>query len=129
MAAVVNDGMPHGTSTGNPAANKASGLIDIEWSKTWIMAVELMEQTLSEKSRKYVELRRDAAHQLKNRNKPGPIGWVDYVQPRYVEWFCYRYGREINPPTKQAMTAWMNKIVYTANIARYEILLRGNIFK
>lgn len=110
LGAAVNDGMPRGTDTGNPAANKAISLVDLEKQKTWIMVIELMERTLSEKSRKYLELRRDGAHQIKERKKRGPIGWVDHVQPRYAEWFNLKYGRDFVPSEDQ-MKLWMNKII------------------
>jgi ribosomal protein S8 len=111
LGATQYDGMPHGTSVGNPCANKIMTLLDLEYQKKWIMVIEKMEQTLSEKSRKYLEIRRDAASQISNNKGIGRPGWVDYTQVKYIEWFKYRYGKEIDAPTKQCMTGWMNKIL------------------
>ncbi|MDF2563691.1 MAG: hypothetical protein K0Q53_86 [Massilibacillus sp.] len=111
LGATNYDGMPHGTSVGNPCANKTMTLLDLEESRKWIMVIEKAEQTLSEKSRKYLEIRRDAASQISNGKTMGRPGWVDYTQVKYVEWFKYRYGREIDAPTKGTMTEWMRKIM------------------
>jgi hypothetical protein len=111
LGATQYDAMPHGTSVGNPCANKTMTLLDLEYHKKWIMVIEKMEQTLSEKSRKYLELRRDAVNQFSNINNTGRPGWVNYVQPRYAEWMNYRYGIEIDPPTKNTMLKWMDKIL------------------
>lgn len=113
LGAAVNDGMPRGTDTGNPCMNKAISLVDMENRKNWIMAIEMMEQTLSEKGRKYLDLRRDAEHQPHKGNElGGRPGWVEYVQPRYAEWFYYRFGGE-SVPTERTMSTWMYKIIDT----------------
>jgi hypothetical protein len=109
LGATQYDGMPHAQTVGNPCMNKTLTLLDMEEQRKWIMVIEKMEQTLSEKSRKYLELRRDAVNQFSN--NVGRPGWVEYVQPKYVEWFKYRYGREIEPPTRGTMTEWMRKIL------------------
>lgn len=117
LGAAVNDGMPRGTDTSNPAANKTITLIDLEQQKNWIITIETMEKTLSEKSRKYLELRREAENQIQEWNKRGRPGWVEYVQPRYAEWFYSRYSRGF-VPTPKTMTKWMNTIIdVTARIA------------
>lgn len=78
--------------------------------KKWIIAVESMEKTLSEKSRRYLEFRRDAARLMKEADDPGRPGWVDYVQAKYATWFYNRYGIEF-VPHKNSMIQWMNKMV------------------
>ncbi len=105
------DGMPHGSFVGNPCMNKAMTILDIEENKKWIMVIEKMEQTLSEKSRKYLEIRRDAVNQIANTKSIGRPGWVDYCQTNYSAWIKYRFGREIDAPTKGTMTEWMRKIL------------------
>ena len=110
LGATVNDGMPRGTDTGNPAANKAISLVELEKQKTWIMVIELMEQTLSERSRKYLEFRRDAAHQIKGDKRGRPSSWVNYVQPRYAEWFYCRYCKPDVPSVDQ-MKQWINSMI------------------
>lgn len=130
MAAVVNDGMPHGTSAGNPCANKAISLVELEKQKSWIMVVEkmekavsLMEQTLSDKSKKYLELRREAANQMQYNNDPGRPGWVKYVQAKYSMWLYDKYGVEA-VPSQQAMNHWMNTMIeITVRIAIHEGIL------
>lgn len=129
LGATVNDGMPRGTDTGNPCMNKAISLVDMEQRRVWIMAVESMEFTLSEKKRKYLELRREADSQIRDKHKPGPQGWVDYVQAKYVEWFKQRYGAEIYAPTKKTMCLWMNEIIDITIRLRYEILLNNGLLR
>lgn len=115
IGAAVNDGMPKSANVGNPTANKAVSLIDLEQQKNWLLVIELAEKTLSEKSKKYLELRREAEYERQKRiiegnNPPGRPGWVEYVQPRYAEWFYKRYGKEF-VPTERAMNQWMHKII------------------
>jgi len=121
IGAANSDGMPHGTTVGNPCMNKAFHLIDIELKKNWIVTIELMEQTLSEKQRKYLEIRRDAEHQIRSHDKLGrPLGWFDYTQAHYAMWFYERYGGESVPP-QRTMDTWMKNIVdVTVRIAIYK---------
>ena len=107
--------MPRGTDISRPCQNKAISLIELKRKETWILAIELMEKTLSEKSKKYLELRRDAEAEHKKAqkrgfHKRGRPGWVDYVQPRYAEWFYKRYGKATIPDWDK-MSEWMNRIV------------------
>lgn len=111
LGATQYDGMPHAQTVGNPCMNKTMTLLDMEEHRKWIMVIEKMEQTLSEKSRKYLELRRDAVNQFVNIGGTGRPGWVNYVQPRYVDWFKYRYGAEIDAPSKNTMLKWMDKVL------------------
>ena len=111
LGAVVNSGMPKGTGTSNPAANKAINLLDMECQRNWIMVIEAMERTLSDKSKKYLELRRDANIQIYKKSKPGKPKWVDFVQAEYALWYVEEYRRSIEPPTRKTMCLWMNNIV------------------
>lgn len=123
IAAANNDGMPHGTSVGNPVQNKAMRLIDIEDKKKWIMVLDAMDSTLSEKKRAFLRFRRDAENQIEHAEKlpQGRPSWVPYVQAHYAVWFADRYGREVNPPCARVMTRWMNDIVdVTVRIAIHE---------
>jgi hypothetical protein len=115
LGAAVGDGMPRNSDTGNPCANKAISLIEMERQKTWIQVIELMEHTLSEKRIKYLELRRDAEEERRKMIaggycKRGRPGWVEYVQPRYAEWFEQRY-KKYSMPDKENMINWMNSII------------------
>lgn len=110
LGAVKLDGMPHGTSPGNPCQNKGISLVEIEQMKKWIIVIESMEKTLSEKQTRYLQLRRDAEQNNKRDREPGRPGWVDYVQAKYSAWFFNRYGG-CCVPSPQSMDTWMNKIV------------------
>ena len=84
LGAANNDGMPHGSGVGDPCANKAFSLIEIERKKRWIMSIEMAEQTLSEKTRKFLEYRRDAESQIQREtHKEGgrPSCWKTSLEP------------------------------------------------
>lgn len=121
IGATNNDGMPHGSGISDPCMHKAFSLIEIEQKKKWIISIEMAEQTLSEKTRKFLELRRDAENQIRldNHKENGRPSWVPYVQSHYAEWFTTRYGKASLPPEK-TMANWMQKIVdITVRIAIY----------
>jgi hypothetical protein len=88
------------------------------------MAIETMERTLSPKSKKYLELRREAEYQQKDKSKRGPAGWVEYVQPRYAALF-YSQNDNKSVVHEKTMEKWMNNIVTSTIIIRYEILLNN----
>lgn len=115
IGATVNDGLPHGSSVGNPCQSKAFALLDIEQKKKWIEVIELMESTLGVKKLKYLELRRDAEEERQRLItegccERGRIGWVDYIQPRYAEWFNKIYNADYIP-SKIKMIDWMDSII------------------
>lgn len=123
LGAANSDGMPHGSGVSNPVENKTFALLDIELKKNWIITIELMEQTLSEKQRKYLEIRRDAEHQIREHTsdrRGRPLGWFDYTQAHYATWFYERYGGESVPP-QRTMETWMKNIIdITVRIAIYK---------
>jgi hypothetical protein len=108
IGAVVNDGMPRGTDTSNPCANKAISLAELERQKKWIITIESMEQTLSEKSREYLRLRREAEHQIQD--TPGRPGWYNYVNYKYSDWFYNRYGKS-SYQSLQTLIDWMHQMI------------------
>jgi hypothetical protein len=112
IGAANSDGMPHGTTVGNPCMNKAFSLIELENKKNWILSIEMAEQTLSEKTRKFLELRRDAENQIQltTHKDSGRPSWVPYVQSHYAEWFHNRYGRD-SVPSRQYMNMMMQGMV------------------
>jgi hypothetical protein len=115
------DGMPHGTGVGDPAQAKAMKLIEIESKKNWIMSIEQMESTLSDKHLAFLQYRRDAEYQIESvdKNKQGRPGWVDYVSVKYNDWFYEQYGHEISV-SMDTLKAWQSKIVdTTVRIAIY----------
>ncbi|WP_196607441.1 hypothetical protein [Pectinatus frisingensis] len=110
LGACNNDGMPHGTDVGNPTQKKAFALLDIEQKKNWIIAIELMEKTLSPKMTKFLELRRDAEHLIIDYHKQGRPSWIDYVQSHYAEWFYTKYGYN-QDPHRNTLLQWQSDIV------------------
>jgi hypothetical protein len=119
LAAAVNDGMPKGTDTSRPCQNKAISLVEMERQNLWIQVIELMERTLSRKSKKYLELRREVYEPQKRKTKPGKDEWVGYVSTQYADWLEKEEGvKNAVPPTQQCMCNWMNKIIeVTARLA------------
>ncbi|WP_373325644.1 hypothetical protein [Sporomusa paucivorans] len=108
IAATAYTGMPHGSGVGNPTMHKSIKLMDLEYHKKWLIVIEMMERTLSEKRQVYLEFRRRA--ECLDNNAVGRPGWVGYVQARYADWHERRYGQGY-PPSKQTMSKWMNDIV------------------
>lgn len=109
LASTNYSGMPHCTDISQPTQNKAVTLTELEHKKQWIMTIEQMERTLSEKRKAFLEFRR-RADTIKENCDVGRPGWVDYVQARYADWHDVRYGYGY-PPSKQTMCKWMNDIV------------------
>lgn len=103
-------GMPKGSDTGNPTLNKAVTLTELERQKLWIITIESMESTLSEKRRIFLEFRRRAEALQKEHDSPGRPGWVEYVQIRYGEWHEYRYGKGF-VPSRHALHKWLNELI------------------
>lgn len=111
-AANIN-GVPHGSTISNPAQQKAMTLCDIENYKKWIMAIEQMESTLSEKRLMFLQYRREAEYESLKSPKQGRNGWVDYVQYHYSDWCFRRYGSKANVIPEQTLREWQSKIVDT----------------
>ena len=109
LKAMNNDGMPHGSDIGNPAQNEAIRLVELEEKKNWIMAIELMEKTLTPSMEKFLELRRDAEFIIPDRHSRGKKSWIDYVQAHYSEWVYNKYGK-FNEPSRRTMIYWVDDI-------------------
>ena len=108
IAATAYTGMPHGSDVGKPTENKTVTLMELERQKTWLITIECLEKTMSEKARAFLEFRRRA--ECVECNNVGRPGWVDYVQVRYGEWHERRYGRAF-VPSRRVMYNWMDKMV------------------
>lgn len=110
IAATTYTGMPHGTDIGRPTEGKTVTLMDLEKQKSWLITIECLEKTMSEKGRAFLNFRRQAEIMADKKNGAGRPGWVDYVQVKYGEWFYKRYGRPFIP-SRRVMYNWMNKMV------------------
>ncbi|MCM0759964.1 hypothetical protein M7775_15505 [Sporomusa sphaeroides DSM 2875] len=108
IAATAYTGMPHGGGVGNPTMHKSIKLMDLEYHKKWLIVIEMMERTLSEKRLTFLDLRRRA--ECMGNNNVGRPGWVGYTQVKYADWHDRRYGREF-VPSKRVMYNWMDNIV------------------
>jgi hypothetical protein len=106
------DGMPHGTDVGNPTAQKAFILLDVEKQKSWIIAIELMERSLTENKKVFLSLRRQAEIMAISSHEQGRPDWIDYVQCHYADWYYNRHGVD-SVPSRQTLFNWMNKIIET----------------
>jgi len=122
LAATESDGMPHGTGTSNPCANKAVTLADINEHRDWLEVVELAERTLSEQKRMFINFRR-LAIEINFKKEVGRPGWVDYVSAKYCEWHCRRYGVACLP-ARVTMMEWWSTI---ANVAARIAIRKGLI--
>ena len=114
------DGMPHGTSVGNPTMQKAVKLADIESKKNWIMAIEQMESTLNEKHIAFLTIRRKAERLAESTIKTkGRPSWVAYVQAQYNDWYYSRFGTYICV-SEETLKLWQARIVdKTVRLAIY----------
>ena len=113
------DGMPHGTNVGNPTQQKAMRLTDMETNKSWIMAIEAMEETLNEKQKAFLAIRRKAEQIAEVRRVKGRPSWIAYVQSAYNEWYLTRFGTAICI-SKDTLQVWQTKIVdKTVRLAIY----------
>ena len=110
LGATAYNGMPHGSGVGNPTQQKAVTLTELERQKNWIMTVEAMERTLSEKRRAFLEFRRRAEGLDGKQERPGRPAWSGYVQVRYGEWHERRYGVAVVPGRK-TMDNWINEMI------------------
>ena len=113
------DGMPHGSNTGNPTQQKALKLTDIESRKSWIIAIEAMEDTLPENQVEFLRLRRMAETMSFKAHEKGRPSWVAYVQSHYNDWYNKRYGKE-TCISVDTLKSWQARIVEkTVRIAIY----------
>jgi hypothetical protein len=120
LGATQYDGMPHGSSVGNPTQSKGMTLANLETDKDWLLVVEATESTLSEKKRMFLNFRRQMVNnQYSNGGRPG---WMDNVQYKYAEWHNRRYGCD-HIPNKRTMLDWWNEIVEVG----VRIAIRKNI--
>lgn len=110
LGATRTDDTPHGTGIGNPTMHKAFKLLDIDKQHQWIGAVEMMENTLTIKERKFLELRRQAEINSFYHHTQGRPGWVGYVQYHYADWYYNSYHKNYIP-SRNTMIMWMNLIV------------------
>lgn len=113
------DGMPHGTGVGNPTQQKALKLTDIESKKNWIMAIEAMENTLTENQTEFLRLRRIAEENAEKSSVRGRPAWIAFVQSHYNDWYNTRYGKDICI-SEITLKTWQARIVdRTVRIAIY----------
>jgi hypothetical protein len=111
------DGMPHGTGVGNPTQQKAMRLTDMETNKSWIMAIEQMEETLNEKQKAFLVIRRKAEKEAVSTG--GRPAWMPYARTRYNEWYYERYGTD-GCVSEKTLRIWQSKIVdRTVRLAIY----------
>jgi hypothetical protein len=111
LSATAYTGMPHGSGISNPSMNKGVTLVELDKERLWIMTVENTEQTLSEKQRKYLELRREAWMMPRGQGRPP---WAQYVAQKYAEWQVNRYGIAYREPDVRTMIGWWQGIVDVA---------------
>lgn len=111
IGAMEYSGMPGGTSVGNPCQNKAITLTEIDKYKNWIMVIELVESTLSEKTKEFLRLWRLAEHANKQRVVGRP-GWYEEAKNGYAEFFQKRYGKYFLPSNK-TLQNWRLKLIDT----------------
>ena len=104
--------VPHDVGSSCTAAKsyteyKIIRLVDIERAEKWLLAVELMEETLSPKRRIFLECRREAVKYKGKKN------WILFVQRTYAERLGALYGRrpECFSIGYQTICTWWNKII------------------
>lgn len=116
------DGMPKGTSTGDPTANKGTTLAEMEEEEEWLHVVEEVRDKIHPKLQIFLRLRQEC------RNSKGRNGWVAYVQWHYAEEVAKMIGKDPRDTwieSRNTFTRWWENLVkMTARMAAKEGLLK-----
>lgn len=97
----------------------------LKYDSGWFTLIEEVEQSLPEKQRVFLEVRRKATQQ--RGGKPGRPAWVAYVQCSYPLVMAERTGRDVEHyyiSSDKTIKLWWERIVdYTARLAAKRGLL------
>lgn len=103
-----SDGMPKGTSTGDPTANKGASMVELEESEKWLYIVEKVRDKIHPKLQIFLRLRQEC------RYSRGRNGWVAYVQWHYAEEVAKMLNkdpRETWIESRNTFTRWWDTLV------------------
>ena len=100
-------GMPHGTDVSNPTMNNAEKIFSLEDDYRWIPVISAVEESITEKQSKFLELRRKAEKIPHTQGRPN---WTSYVQTEYSMWHQSKYGN-MRIPSRITLNEWMNGII------------------
>ena len=109
--------------TSDPTARIAEARL--KYDSEWFALIELVEQSLPQKQRVFLECRREATHQ--RGGKPGRPAWVAYVQCRYPLVMAELTGKDVERfyiGREMTLVSWWERIVeYAARMAAKRGLL------
>lgn len=109
LAATQYTGMPSGSGTGNPTAQKAVDLSKLKEYELWIMTIEDVERILSPKKAIFLEVRR-MAEDIKHDGDIGRPNWAGYTQVNYAEKINRLYNYD-HVPSDRTMRSWWDSMV------------------
>lgn len=89
---------------------------DLDEAEKWLLAVEAMQSTLSEKKLLFLSLRREA------HRKTNVINWANYVRYRYARAMSARYGgtEERFCPSDTTLYTWWDEILDLTRLIAYK---------
>ncbi len=99
--------------------NKAVRLAKLENVERWLKIIELVEETLSEEKKIFLECRRETAFSPAGKG-PGRPAWVVYVQKQYAERMAEKYNTAVEKfwVSETTIKNWWNEVVnLTARVA------------
>lgn len=110
--------------TSDPTASKAEARL--KYDSEWFALIELVEKSLPQKQRVFLEVRREA---LGQRSKgPGRPAWVAYVQCRYPLVMAELTGKDVERfwmGSETTVKQWWERLVeYTARLATKKGILK-----
>lgn len=91
---------------------RMSGLLKDE---AWLELLEVVEDSLSERKKIFLSVRREAAY-MEGNNERGRPAWVVYVQRRYAEEMALVYGGKPEKywVAETTIKEWWNKLIVLA---------------
>ena len=117
LGATQYSDMPKGTDTGNPTASKAISLVDLTTEEQWIMTIENVHDSLSEKKFMFLSARR-AAHETYYDGGTGRPGWVEETAKEYCKLRERLNGDYQLLDRKTAMKWWSEIVDFTVRVAQ-----------
>lgn len=99
------------TGYGNVVMQKVISLAELEKTERWLIAIELVQDTLGPKKALFLELRRKAAYLNKTVN--GREVWRSFVQTHYSEAMAQEYNTTLDKfwLHDNTITHWWSEIV------------------
>lgn len=101
----------HGSLPGKPTENTAIRSADYDERSNdyqWLRAVRIVEESLSERKKIFLEVRRRAEKQAQKVN--GKVSWVSWTYTEYENIMVKRY-KKVSNRSERTMRAWWQELV------------------